>query len=358
MNSSGTRHVVMITLLLSAGAGAGVPGGVQVQTSADEHVQAAFEPDRETLEEVRLWLWDNPPDGGNRAERRKRMAVIQNACDQLEPQDYRDYVGWWNENDSAADAAEARHPALYYLGKATGHALTDIHQTTVTHGLAVWHVYNVGYVFKTPDACFGIDIKMRDSEKLADVLDFLLVTHEHDDHWSAPLIKAMIAAGKPVITRWYPGTTIINEPAGFRFGSCRVKVDIGDHHYEQPGGQNNMLMFQVDCGERAGDCTIYHSGDGNNFRKMTPDREIDIFIVHVQVGMSVEDAIAHLKPRLTFVSHVMELGHNPRPPNAWRWSFDYAFGQVGHIPEDGAAVLTWGERWLLPGTVLKESPDL
>jgi hypothetical protein len=50
------------------------------------------------------------------------------------------------------------------------------------------------------------------------------------------------------------------------------------------------------------------------------------------------------------VSHVLELGHSPTPPQAWRWSFDHAFKTIPNVPEPKATVLTWGERWLLPGT--------
>ena len=314
-----------------------------------------FEPSPEELEEVRRWLWENPPDGKNRVDRRKRMAVVQNACDQLEPATYLEYVTTWNADDSAATALEEQHPALHYLRKATAHAMADLSETKVERGVAAWHTYNAGYVFRTPDLCFGIDIHMRGSEQLADELDFLLISHAHQDHSSAPLMDAMVTAKMPVLTRWQAGTTIISEPCEFQFGPCRVKVDIGDHHFRNPDELNNMLMFQVDCGESAYDCTIYHSGDGSNFRKMVPDREVDVLIVHADVGMSVEEAIGHLRPQLTLASHVLELGHRREPPQALRWSFDYAFERIRNVPESAATVLTWGERWLLPGTVLRKS---
>jgi hypothetical protein len=352
MHMRSRRIAMFFALSLYTMLGAALIVGMQEPKSKEKHVE--FEPSRQGLEEVRQWLWKNPPDGKNRGERRKKMAEIQIACDQLEPSDYRNYVQSWGKNDSSASDLEDRHAALHYLRKSTSHALKDIRKTKVKRGMVVWHMYNMGYVFKTPDACFGIDIHMRESEQLAEDLDFLLITHEHADHWSAPLMEAMIKAKKPVITRWFPGTTLTNQPREFQFGNFRVKVDIGDHHHENPERRNDMLMFQIDCGESANNCTIYHSGDGNNFHKMRPDKDVCIFIVHVQVGMSVETAIGHLKPRLTFVSHVLELGHRTKPPRAWRWSFDYAFSRIRNIPEIEATVLTWGEHWLMPGTILQE----
>jgi len=303
------------------------------------------------LNETGEWLWANPPDGRNREERRQRMATIQAACDALSPQQYQAYVAAWKRSDiAAADAAEDLHPALHYLRTCTEQAMSDIRKTRVKRGLAVWHLYNMGYVFMTPDACFGIDVHLRNAEQLADTLDFLLITHEHDDHSSTTLIDAMIEKEKPVVTRWKSGSTIVAQPCELNFGSCRVKIDIGDHH--SPKSQNDMLMYQVDCRDNGEVYTVYHSGDGNNFVKMRPDRKVDVFILHVSVGMSVEKAIEHVDPQLSFPSHILELGHRSQPPQAWRWSFDYAFDRMKNIPEPQAHVLTWGERWLRSGTKL------
>ena len=341
-----SRHIVIAGFLFFVALVAVAPVHAQEYKSTRKGDQ--MKTTENSLEAARQWLRTNPPDGHNRAARRKKMAVIQAACDQLPASAYADYVECWNKDDTKANALEARYPAIFYLRHATKEAVADIMKTRVKRGLAMWYIYNMGYVFKTPETCFGIDIKTRDSKKLAEVLDFLLITHEHQDHCSPALIDAMIKAGKPVITRWKEGSTLVDKPTEFTFGSCRVKVDIGDHH--NPKSQNDMLMFQIDCGDSSDRRTIYHSGDGNNFRKMTPDRPVDIFIVHVQVGMSVEAAIKHLKPRRTFVSHVLELGHNPKPPRAWRWSLDYAFDRIKNIPATEAAILTWGERWVTLGT--------
>jgi L-ascorbate metabolism protein UlaG (beta-lactamase superfamily) len=329
-----------------AAAATGTPA-TQPRTSTDAG------PTCPQLETVRRWFWQNSPNGKNREERRKRMAVIQAACDRLTPDVFWVYMEMQGKLNGSAARMEDGCPALCYLGRADRHAFEDIRATKVRKGLAVWHLYNMGYVFKTPGACFGIDIFSPGSEVLAGDLDFLLVTHEHGDHFWPPLMDRMIKAGKPVVTRWYPGSRVVNKPGEIRFGDVRVKIDIGDHHRNAADGKNNMLMYQVDCPTGDGTRTIYHSGDGNNYLKMHPDRKVDIYIPHVQVGMSIEESVRYLKPRMTFVSHVMELGHSPKPPCAWRWSFDYALEVIKGLPEDRAAVLTWGERWLTPGTVLE-----
>jgi hypothetical protein len=149
--------------------------------------------------------------------------------------------------------------------------------------------------------------------------------------------------------RWRSGSRIVKRPEEFKFGEVRVKVDIGDHHRHLPLlSWNNMLMFQIDCGTSVNAVTFYHSGDGNRFSKMLPDKPVDIFIVHTQLPMEVGDAIRYIKPKVTLVSHVLELSHGARWPLPLRWSFDFAFEHIQESTEREVIVLSWGERWLFP----------
>ncbi len=307
---------------------------------------------QDPLEATRFWLRQNPPDGTNRADRRERMAVLQRACDQLSVEDYALYARAWSTNAAQCDQAEQTHPALGYLRDATLEAIDEIRHTRVEKGVAVWLIYNMGHVFKTPTACFGIDLSGRRVERLAPELDVLLNTHEHKDHYSEPLIHAMLQRDKPVVTRWFPGTTVINQATNMVFGGIRVRIDIGDHHYRNPKQLNNMLMFEVSCGADAGNAVIYHCGDNSNIDKIAPSQPLDLLIVHASVGLPVAETIRRVNPRMAFPAHLLELGHSPHPPHAWRWSYDYAFDTVKEIPAAKTAVLTWGERWLLPGTRL------
>jgi len=353
---------ILAMLMLFTGASSQQPAPSSLPASAP-----ATAPSTAAMDAAMKWLRANPPDGNNALTRRQKMAVIQAAADALMPEDFYRYVEFWTADPAAAGRME-QDGALYYLTKADDEAVKDFRRTKVRKGLAIWYIYNMGYLFKTPSASFAIDLAHRRAPELAKDLDFLLVTHPHGDHYSDALIQALIDAKKPVVTSWVKGSTIVptwspeasTQPAQlttmpsqeFRFGAVRVRVNVGDHHF--PAEQNNMLMYQVDCGEDANFATIYHSGDNNSLYKMQPDRPVSVFMLHVSVGMSVEKAIKHLKPRMTLVSHVLELGHSPKPPQAWRWSFDYAFGTIKNLPESAATVLTWGERWLTPGTDLQE----
>lgn len=295
-------------------------------------------------ETVLEWLHKNPPDGTNRAERRKYMEHIQKICDELTAETYKEYRGIWSDDPQKADALESKHEALWYFKHAIKATIKDIQETKVEQGIALWLIYNMGYVFKTPTSCFAIDLNGRHVEELADMLDFLLTSHVHADHQSAPLREALLAQGKPIISNYFKGGQLIDSPTRLTLGDVTINIQIGDHHYRDPEHWNNMLMFEIDCGTASGNVVVYHCGDNSNYQKMNPDKVPDVFMYHISVGMNSESAINHLAPGISLASHLLELGHSPVPPKAWRWPFEYAFRALKNIPENKCAVLTWGEK--------------
>ena len=121
--------------------------------------------------------------------------------------------GRYVELQAAIDATEAKtfgaylvsgetkgNKALAALETAFDKVLAEVKATTVTDGRpAVWHVYNMGTVVKTREACFSIDLMHRRGHEFAPLLDFALITHNHDDHYTEPFYRAMDRAHKTVI---------------------------------------------------------------------------------------------------------------------------------------------------------------
>ncbi|MCX5759374.1 MAG: glycerophosphodiester phosphodiesterase family protein [Candidatus Hydrogenedentes bacterium] len=148
------------------------------------------------VDKAQDWLWEHPTDGTNASARREHMAVIQAAADECP----NDIAERFLLNLPEAASSMERYGILHGLQRASDHAFDDIRRTRVKSGLALWLLYNMGYVFKTPDACFAVDICLRDARRLAGVLDFLLITHPHPDHFTGGLGREMIARGKPVVS--------------------------------------------------------------------------------------------------------------------------------------------------------------
>jgi L-ascorbate metabolism protein UlaG (beta-lactamase superfamily) len=303
----------------------------------------------EELRQDRQWLRNNPFDARNNEQRLAHTRALQTACDLLSNRQYVQYLLACRKGDADRAAAfEARQPALAYLRAATEQALCEVHETRLERGVVLWHFYNMGYVVKTPTACFGFDINFPGAERLAPHLDFLLISHRHHDHLWPPLLEAMLEARKPVVTQWLPGSRIVTRPADLRFGDVRVRVDVGDHGFWNPATRDDMLMFRADCGPRARHCVIYHTGDGTNVKKIRGNGPVDVLILHVSSGLPIPAAVKKLRPRYTLVSHVMELAHSPVPPQAWRFPWQRGFKTAEALKGTRATVLTWGERWIPP----------
>jgi hypothetical protein len=287
------------------------------------------------LEHARLALLELPAERTRLAERRRHLPVIQAAADLLKPEEYTAYRQAWSTDGAAA---MERCGILGHLRRCIDHAIADFRSTRVKQGMALWLVYNMGCLVRTPSAGFGIDLAFNRAEDLVDDLDILLTTHEHADHYTPALLK-------------WPQSTLLNEPGALRFKDVSVGVTIGDHQFRRPETCNNMLMFHI----REGDAALLHIGDNSNISKLPQNLQPDLFMFHCAVGLPVADAIRHVAPRLALPAHVLELEHSPHPPHAWRWSFEYGLETVRDFSPAQAPLITWGERILAPGTALEHA---
>jgi hypothetical protein len=111
-----------------------------------------------------------------------------------------------------------------------------------------------------------------------------------------------------------------------------------------------MLMYEIITQNGDEKIVIYHSGDGNNFEKMTPSNPVDVLITHVQLPMPLPKSIYHIQPDITLVSHVMELSHSDGFLFPMRWSYDFCHKQINQVSGYKAITLIWGEQWILKDT--------
>ena len=268
-------------------------------------------------------------------------AVLQAEIDEVTPQDFNAYLdGEWDW------FGLTRKAALQRLDDAFDKVLAEVRSAVVTDKPAVWLVYNMGVIVKTREACFSIDLKHRKALEIAPLLDFALITHNHSDHFTEEFYRAMNGAGKAVISNFKDnygahrtkggvgGYTRV--PKVFKLRDVEIRTSLTDHN-------GYLVDFTTAFEVHVGRYTIYHSGDCSNVAKLNPTRRPDLWIVHPYCGMKVESGVEKMKPQLTVIAHLNELGH---ARDRWRWTWDDGLKAKARTEKAGGAAIVpvWGER--------------
>ena len=273
-------------------------------------------------------------------------AALQAEIDEVTPQDFKLYLdGEWDW------FGLTRKAALQRLDEAFDRVLAEVKSTVVTDNPAVWLVYNMGVIVKTKETCFSIDLKHRRAPEIAPLLDFALITHNHGDHYTGEFYKAMNGVGKTVVSNfldnygaadwrkggkyWEAGGYTRVEKT-FKLKDVEIRTALTDHN---PYLVDFTTAFEVHVGKY----TICHSGDCSNIAKLNPTRRPDLWIVHPHCGMKVEEGVEKLKPLLTVIAHLNELGH---ARNCARFTWADGLKVKARIEKTGGAAVVpiWGAR--------------
>ena len=269
-------------------------------------------------------------------------AALQAEIDEVTPQMFFDY----NANGQGLFAdwfGIGEQPALTRLDVAFDKVLAEVKSTVVTDKPAVWYVYNMGVIVKTKETCFSIDLKHRKAPEIAPLLDFALITHNHGDHFTEEFYKAMNGAGKTVISNfkdnygtkdWVKNGGYTRVPKTFKLGDVEIHTSLTDH--------NGYLVDYTTVFEiQVGKYVILHSGDCGNVNKLNPRRCPDLWMMHPYCCMKIEDGVKRMRPKLTAVMHLNELGHA-----RWRWTWQDGLKAKEAAEKAGgeAIVPMWGDR--------------
>ena len=292
---------------------------------------------RDELDSTFSWFRKNPPstDGSNFLSRWKKTALLDKCGSQISNDTWNLYRSHWINNPAEAANMEGSNPILYYLRGAVDKSVSEIRAAKVKRGAIIWKLYNMGYIIKTKDACFGIDLNQPGSEKLVDLLDFVIASHIHSDHHNIALLNAMVMAGKPVYSPFYTKGTLISSTREFTFGELNVRFTM-NKQADVP-----VIVSQINCGPAANNYTIYHIADSRSLADLNPDRHVNLFILHIENAIDVFEAVARVKPDITVYDHAMELGH---AVDKWRWSYEFTCNKIKDLPHASSWVLTWGEK--------------
>ncbi len=259
------------------------------------------------------------------------------------------FINYLACSDKAAEMREKYEPMLAFYHLSFDHVLQAIKEEHVENGTAcIWNLYNMGYIIKTPTVCFGIDVNHRWAEKLEPYLDFLCVTHNHQDHYSMALIKAMLKVGKPVYSNFITGGCTSKIATDYQYNNVKIHVSITDHN--NSGMLNNFVsVFTFECGEDSGNFTLLHTGDSN----FKPEQYTNILPhVNVLIPRYAPNALAEnnilgngkgqTQADYVLVSHLLELTHIDEAD--CRWGLKSGLIRAANLNCKKAIVPMWGEK--------------
>ena len=274
--------------------------------------------------------------------------IIRNGVDQMTSTDFARFTRPHHFSAADLERCYRHYPVLEFYDRAFDKIMREVPETKIGRGAVVWHLYNMGYIVKTPACCFGIDICHRRAEELAPLLDFILVTHNHNDHYNLALLKAMAKAKKPVISNFYPAKGYQAPPEKITISDVTIDSERCDHNATL---KKFVSVYRIQCGRSDDAPVIYHTGDSCDHRQLHPSGRVDIHILHPRVGLSVPEAAKSLYPREIWFSHLLEMGHCK--PGIYRpvdWSA--AYSDMEMMKKQGIEVSCrcpmWGEKIVLP----------
>ena len=179
---------------------------------------------------------------------------------------------------------------------------------------AVWSVYNMGYLVKTREAFFSIDLVHRRAAEIAPLLDFALVTHNHNDHWRQDFYMAMNGSGKTVISNfldnygvadWRADGGFTRAERHFKIRDVEIRTSLIDHN-------EYLVDFTTAFEIKVGDFILYHTGDsgrGTEEKLGTVMGRPDLWLFFPGCGIDVARAVEIVNPKRVVFGHLWELGH-------------------------------------------------
>ncbi len=261
----------------------------------------------------------------------------QSETDLATPEEYNAY---WLDGDTRGVGS------LEKLEAAFENILQETDALEVGDVPAVWSVSNMGYLVKTREAFFSIDLVHRRAAEIAPLLDFALITHNHGDHWRQDFYGAMNGAGKTVISNFLDNYGVADWRANggftraerlFTIKDVEIRTSLIDHN-------EYLIDFTTAFEIKVGDFILYHSGDsgrGTEEKLGTVMGRPDLWLFFPGCGIDVARAVERVNPKRIVFGHLWELGHKTGRLNAplIRNALCAARGKC-----DDVSFALWGDR--------------
>jgi L-ascorbate metabolism protein UlaG (beta-lactamase superfamily) len=323
--------------------------GTAAQTISDEWVAGV-------LQNVETTLARDPPNAQTSAERLSALTALDTVLHD--------------------EGAPYRSSVQEFFHRRIESAVGDLLGTEVRSGATVWHIYNHGFIVRTPSTTLCFDLVRAKylprfaldpalMERITGACDVLFVSHAHGDHAETFVADSVLRQGKPVVA---PGQIRYRESVyakvthldpipdkvhrvPIRNGSATVEVIVYPGHQEADI-ENNVVLVTTPDGT-----TVAHTGD-------QWDKDADFaWIDHVGSRHRVDILmpndwtfdIARLvkgfDPAVVIPGHANELGHEVAKRQPYLLSYERKNGsfRFGGTPLVGypnpLVVLTWGESY-------------
>ena len=301
---------------------------------------ASFIPSRsvaQNVEQLADVMWNQTSYKEITAERRAAMNEMQKYADTFTHTLFNEYLG--TTAGTEKEQALEGWGLMQFYNMALEKLLQEIPATKVKKGQVVmWQLYNMGYVVKTDKQCFGIDLYHKHAEKLAPMIDFMLITHNHGDHYSKALVEKLERDGKAVYSNFRDNGHKVTTGDDFTVGNISIKVTTVDHNATL---KNFVNTYEVNCYDaKSKDYVIFFTGDAHNYEQLNPTGKINLFVPHLAVGLNMAKAVEKIAPTEVLMSHILELGHSI---TKWRWSYEYGIAECEKLERRGVYLPVWGE---------------
>ena len=224
------------------------------------------------------------------------IAIWHKETELVSPEVYRRYMN---------DGMTRGFASLEKLENAFDRVMREAKSVKVGDVPAVWSVYNMGYVVKTRQALFAIDLVHRRAKEFVPMLDFTLVTHNHGDHWRHDVCSALAEQKKPVVSNFLGYRGYTRAKRVFKIKDVEIRTSLIDHN-------DWLIDFTTAFEIRVGNWTLYHTGDSG--RGTEPKLETvwgrpDLWLFFPGCGINTAKAVKKVDARRIVFGHLWELEH-------------------------------------------------
>lgn len=295
----------------------------------------------QTIEQMTDIFWNKTSCRELTTERRAAMDEMQAYVDTFTHTLFNEYMATPVGTDK--ELGIEQWGLMQFYNMALDKLVAEIPATKVKRGeVVVWQLYNMGYVVKTQTQCFGVDLYHKHAVELAPYIDFMLITHNHGDHYSKPLVAELERQGKAVYSNFMDNGHKVKTGDEINVGNINIKVTTVDHNKTL---LNFVNTYEINCYAKKGKpYVMFFTGDAHNYEQLNPTQKVNVFIPHLAVGLNMAEAVKKINPKEVLMSHILELGH---AITKWRWSYEYGINECDKLQREGVYLPVWGEKIVL-----------